>query len=75
MASMKVEMTSFFSGHAQDLAALRETATAGLGSLKTEHDNLKEQISRADKEHQTVRSGIDLEWSIKCLLLSHSAMI
>uniref|UniRef100_A0A8C7MK28 Kinesin family member 11 n=1 Tax=Oncorhynchus kisutch TaxID=8019 RepID=A0A8C7MK28_ONCKI len=46
MASMKVEMTSFFSGHAQDLAALRETATAGLGSLKTEHNNLKKQISR-----------------------------
>uniref|UniRef100_A0A8C8H3K2 Kinesin-like protein n=1 Tax=Oncorhynchus tshawytscha TaxID=74940 RepID=A0A8C8H3K2_ONCTS len=68
MASMKVEMTSFFSGHAQDLAALRETATAGLGSLKTEHSNLKKQISRADKEHQTVRPGIDLEWSIKCLI-------
>nr|XP_046188450.1 kinesin-like protein KIF11 isoform X3 [Oncorhynchus gorbuscha] len=64
MASMKVEMTSFFSGHAQDLAALRETASAGLGSLKTEHNNLKKQISRADEEHQTVRPGIDLEWSI-----------
>uniref|UniRef100_A0A674EX17 Kinesin-like protein n=1 Tax=Salmo trutta TaxID=8032 RepID=A0A674EX17_SALTR len=62
MASMKVEMTSFFSGHAQDLAALRETATAGLGSLKTEHDNLKEQISRADKEHQTGMTQV-----IQCL--------
>uniref|UniRef100_A0A4W5P401 Kinesin-like protein n=1 Tax=Hucho hucho TaxID=62062 RepID=A0A4W5P401_9TELE len=62
MASMKVEMTSFFSGHAQDLAALRETATAGLGSLKIEHDNLKEQISRADKEHQTGMTQV-----IRCL--------
>uniref|UniRef100_A0A8C8H468 Kinesin-like protein n=1 Tax=Oncorhynchus tshawytscha TaxID=74940 RepID=A0A8C8H468_ONCTS len=62
MASMKVEMTSFFSGHAQDLAALRETATAGLGSLKTEHSNLKKQISRADKEHQTGMTQV-----IQCL--------
>ncbi|XP_041739037.1 kinesin-like protein KIF11 [Coregonus clupeaformis] len=62
MESMKVEMTSFFSGHAQDLAALRETATEGLGSLKTEHDNLKEQISRADKEHQTGMTQV-----IQCL--------
>uniref|UniRef100_A0A8C7UI56 Kinesin-like protein n=1 Tax=Oncorhynchus mykiss TaxID=8022 RepID=A0A8C7UI56_ONCMY len=62
MASMKVEMTSFFNGHAQDLAALRETATAGLGSLKTEHNNLKKQISRADKEHQTGMTQV-----IQCL--------
>nr|XP_046188449.1 kinesin-like protein KIF11 isoform X2 [Oncorhynchus gorbuscha] len=62
MASMKVEMTSFFSGHAQDLAALRETASAGLGSLKTEHNNLKKQISRADEEHQTGMTQV-----IQCL--------
>uniref|UniRef100_A0A8C8H9D3 Kinesin-like protein n=1 Tax=Oncorhynchus tshawytscha TaxID=74940 RepID=A0A8C8H9D3_ONCTS len=62
MESMKVEMASFFSGHAQDLATLRETATEGLGSLKTEHDNLKEQISRADKEHQTGMTQV-----IQCL--------
>uniref|UniRef100_A0A8C7N6R6 Kinesin-like protein n=1 Tax=Oncorhynchus kisutch TaxID=8019 RepID=A0A8C7N6R6_ONCKI len=62
MESMKVEVASFFSGHAQDLATLRETATEGLGSLKTEHDNLKEQISRADKEHQTGMTQV-----IQCL--------
>uniref|UniRef100_A0A8C7U4F9 Kinesin family member 11 n=1 Tax=Oncorhynchus mykiss TaxID=8022 RepID=A0A8C7U4F9_ONCMY len=62
MESMKVETASFFSGHAQDLATLRETATEGLGSLKTEHDNLKEQISRADKEHQTGMTQV-----IQCL--------
>lgn len=61
MECIKVETASFFSGHAQDLATLRETATEGLGTLKTEHDKLKEQISRADKEHQTVRPGICLE--------------
>uniref|UniRef100_A0A4W5PUA3 Kinesin-like protein n=1 Tax=Hucho hucho TaxID=62062 RepID=A0A4W5PUA3_9TELE len=54
LAAKVKETASFFSGHAQDLATLRETATEGLGSLKTEQDNLKEQISRADKEHQTV---------------------
>uniref|UniRef100_A0A673ZT42 Kinesin family member 11 n=1 Tax=Salmo trutta TaxID=8032 RepID=A0A673ZT42_SALTR len=54
LAAKVKETASFFSGHAQDLATLRETATEGLGSLKTEHDKLKEQISRADKEHQTV---------------------
>uniref|UniRef100_A0A4W5PPC1 Kinesin family member 11 n=1 Tax=Hucho hucho TaxID=62062 RepID=A0A4W5PPC1_9TELE len=62
MESMKVETASFFSGHAQDLATLRETATEGLGSLKTEQDNLKEQISRADKEHQTGMTQV-----IQCL--------
>uniref|UniRef100_A0A673ZSI4 Kinesin-like protein n=1 Tax=Salmo trutta TaxID=8032 RepID=A0A673ZSI4_SALTR len=62
MECIKVETASFFSGHAQDLATLRETATEGLGSLKTEHDKLKEQISRADKEHQTGMTQV-----IQCL--------
>uniref|UniRef100_A0A6Q2XKK0 Kinesin motor domain-containing protein n=1 Tax=Esox lucius TaxID=8010 RepID=A0A6Q2XKK0_ESOLU len=46
LESMKVEMMSFFSGLAQDLAALRGMATEGLDSLKIEHQKLKEQISR-----------------------------
>ncbi|XP_067092536.1 kinesin-like protein KIF11 [Osmerus mordax] len=58
MEAMKKEMSVFFSGHAGELAVLRETTTQGLGSLQAEHNSLKERISQADHKHQTGMSQV-----------------
>ncbi|TSS85087.1 Kinesin-like protein KIF11 [Bagarius yarrelli] len=53
MEEMKAEMSAFFSGHAEALASMRETAVQGFTSLQTEHSKLKEQIDQAGRQHQT----------------------
>ncbi|KAI4891435.1 hypothetical protein NFI96_022124, partial [Prochilodus magdalenae] len=53
MEGLKAEMTTFFCGHAEALARMRETATQGFSSLNAEHDKLKQQISQANSKHQT----------------------
>ncbi|KAG7492690.1 hypothetical protein MATL_G00017280 [Megalops atlanticus] len=58
MESMKREMTLFFCDHAQALARLRETATAGLSSLQADQENLKQQISKASQKHETGMSQV-----------------
>lgn len=55
MEAMKSDMTAFFRGHVEALASMRETALQGFTSLQAEHSKLKEQISQASSQHQTVR--------------------
>lgn len=51
----KADMTTFFSGHVEALASMRETAVQGFTSLQAEHGKLKEQINQAGSRHTTVR--------------------
>ncbi|XP_055358789.1 kinesin-like protein KIF11 isoform X3 [Betta splendens] len=43
----------FFSSLVQDLAGLRDVAVQGLTALQSEHDQLAEQIRRAQERHET----------------------
>lgn len=51
------EVGVFFSGLVQELAGLREAAVQDLHALQTEHDQLEDEIRRAQEKHQTVRAG------------------
>ncbi|KAK2824688.1 hypothetical protein Q5P01_021863 [Channa striata] len=56
------EFGVFFRGLGQDLAGLRASAVQGLSSLQAEHDQLEEEIRRAQERHET-----GMKRTIQCL--------
>lgn len=54
MQGLKAEMASFFDTYVESLASMRECAVQGFGTLRAEHDKLKQQISQAGNSHQAV---------------------
>ncbi|XP_062863433.1 kinesin-like protein KIF11 [Trichomycterus rosablanca] len=53
LEGFKAEMSTFFTGHVEAVASMRETAVQGFTSLQAEHDSLKKQINQASSQHKT----------------------